>query len=126
MSEFSGESIQAVRERLLAGMACYMRGTDDQAGSDWDCGYSQAHIDRCATIVDEYLAAVAPNQNLPECQIRTEVKNIVAKLNSLNDECAGALIETDQREDLCMLILTAATEAGLTTTEDITEEWREW
>ena len=40
---------------------------------------------------------------------------------------AGGRIETDQREQLCALIITAANRAGLVSgVYDITEEWREW
>jgi hypothetical protein len=39
----------------------------------------------------------------------------------------GLLIETDQREQLCELIIAAAQRAGLVSdVYDITEEWREW
>ena len=55
------------------------------------------------------------------------VKTAVVKLNKLNDRCDGSLIETDQREQLCELIITAARGAGLSSDKyDITEEWREW
>jgi hypothetical protein len=54
------------------------------------------------------------------------IKETVVRLNDLNDRCGGALIETDQREDLCQIILVAARGAGLTTLADVTEAWREW
>jgi hypothetical protein len=50
----------------------------------------------------------------------------ILDLNGLNEQGEFSLIETDQREALCQLILTAATRAGLDTDEDVTEEWREW
>jgi hypothetical protein len=55
------------------------------------------------------------------------VKTAVVKLNRLNEQCYGCLIETDQREQLCELIISAAKRAGLVSTVyDITEEWRDW
>jgi hypothetical protein len=54
------------------------------------------------------------------------VKRVVLKLNKLNASCDGALIETDQREDLCELIQTAAKSAGLNSDQDATVSWREW
>ncbi len=67
-----------------------------------------------------------PNHKLPHDQILAAAKQAVLNLNALNKECGGRLIETDQREDLCELILVAAKLAGLESDEDITEEWREW
>jgi len=47
--------------------------------------------------------------------------------NKLNGECDYSLIETDQREDLCELITSAADHAGLeSSVYDIIEEWRDW
>ena len=54
------------------------------------------------------------------------VNAAVVKLNTLNDRCDGVLIETDQHEQLCALIIAAAQRAGLVSEEyDITAEWRE-
>jgi hypothetical protein len=50
----------------------------------------------------------------------------VPALNELNDRCDGCLIETDQREQLCDILIAAAKNAGLDSDEDITEAWREW
>jgi hypothetical protein len=126
MPEFPNEAIQSVRQRLLDGMVNFMKAAGNDQDAESGCGYSPGHVDRCAKILDEYLATVAADKKLSEARIREAVKTAVCELNSLNDECDGALIETDQREELCQIILVAATEAGLTTTDDITEEWREW
>jgi hypothetical protein len=51
----------------------------------------------------------------------------ILRLNKLNEECDGSLIETDQREDLAKLINLAAKHAGLeSSADDITYKWREW
>jgi hypothetical protein len=50
----------------------------------------------------------------------------VPALNELNDRCDGCLIETDQREQLCDILIAAAKNAGLDSDEDITQAWREW
>lgn len=113
------EALRDVRRRLLDGMASYLR-------DEPDCGYSRRHIDRCAAIVDAYLAAVAPAAARSPAGVREAVREVVLDLNDLNAECRGGLIETDQRELLCKLILTAARRAGLDTRADITEEWRAW
>ncbi len=118
MPNFPNEAVTKVRHRLLDGMASYMTRSAD-------CGYTQLHIDRCAAILDGYLAAMTPDRQRTDEQILSLVKQTVLKLNDLNAE-TGSLIETDQREDLCQLIQTAATQAGLKTTDDVTEEWRLW
>lgn len=123
MPMYPNEEVTQIRQRLLDGMADYMKGDGD---TSWDCGYSQADIDRCLVIVDVYLAKVASGLKVSQDEIRNAVKKAVLDLNDLNGQAGGALIETDQREDLCALLLTVAQRAGLGTDEDITEEWREW
>ena len=55
-----------------------------------------------------------------------EDKEAVLELNVLNDKCGEGLIETDQREAICQLLLVSAQDAGVGTDDDITEEWRRW
>ena len=58
---------------------------------------------------------------------RIDVKKTILRLNELNEEVDGSLIETDQREYLCKLIDLAAGHAGLeSSADDITYKWREW
>jgi len=100
MAKSPNKSIQNVRQHLLDGMVRYMQGKLSQVGAARHCGYSQAHIDRCAAIVDAYLATVAPASKPSQKQILAAVKQAVLDLNSLNAECEGDLIETGQREGL--------------------------
>ena len=111
------EPLNVVRQRLLKGMTDYMA----IAG-----GYTQSHIDQCKVIIDRYLSEVGSQAKMSQDQIRDAVQRSVIDLNRLNEEAGEGLIETDQREDLCELILHAAVNAGLDTDEDVTEEWREW
>ena len=102
--------------------------TDPDFDPDFDAEYTQVDIDRCAKIIDGFLASL---EDIPKGKehgsILKAVKAAVTKLNKLNDRCDGTLIETDQREQLCELIITAAKRAGLVSSVyDITEEWREW
>ncbi|MEL6399187.1 MAG: hypothetical protein AAFR26_08895 [Cyanobacteria bacterium J06626_4] len=124
MPELPAQSITEVRRRLLEHMVSFMEGDENE--TDFDCGYTQADIDRCAAIVDAYLADIAANTDPDKDQLRFIIKKAVLQLNDLNDSCGGSLIETDEREDLCEIILVAAQACGLTTTQDITEEWRDW
>ncbi len=135
----------ARKQDIIDGMTEYMKlggaedADDPDFDPDFDAGYVQANIDSCAEILDSFLEALTEaveghdldddeddGGELNE-QITEAVKTVVQALNVLNEQCDGSLIETDQREQLCDLIITAASEAGLDTEgQDITEEWREW
>lgn len=55
------------------------------------------------------------------------VRDAVLALNVLNEQCGGELIETDQREDLCEVLLRAGALRGFHyADDDVTEEWRDW
>lgn len=99
----------------------------DSSDPDFDAGYTQAEVDRCSSILDAFLATLAPIDGPGNsAAIMEATERAVLALNDLNDECDGGLIETDQREQLCEIIILAAKDAGLETDEDITEEWRDW
>jgi len=119
MPNYANESIPAVRQRLLEEM---MSCIDAVPG----CDYEQEDVNRCAAILDNYVAKLNSKSNLMEAEIRDTVKQVVLDLNELNENCGHALIETDQREDICEIILASAQNAGLATEEDITQEWRLW
>ena len=119
------ESLAVIWERLLDGMFSYMKASEDP-GFGYACGYALKHIDRCAAITRDFLETLSALPKGQTAKIVAEVKRIVVKLNKLNASCDGALIQTDQREDLCRLIQTAANKAGLKADEDVTAEWREW
>ena len=107
------------RDQLITGMTEYM--------ADGDVGYAQEHVDRCAEIVDAYMASLRALAAPDQVAIMQFVQTAVLQLNELNEVTEGALIETGEREALWELIQTAAVDSGLVTTEeDITEEWREW
>lgn len=48
--------LQALKDKTLASMVDYMRNDEEDADHDpeFDPGYTQAEVDRCAEIVDEY------------------------------------------------------------------------
>lgn len=127
MSIPASPEVQSLKDDLLESMASFMRGEDDddEGSSGFEAGYTQDDIDRCAAIIDHFLIILSKTRGDGDA-IMEAVKEAVLELNTLNDNCDGNLIETDQRETLCELIITAAQDAGLDTDEDITEEWREW
>ena len=98
----------------------YFHGPD----AENEAGYSEADVDQCDDLLTSYLDRVSRMSD--DDSITSEVRRIVVQLNDLNAHCGYRLIETDQREQIVPLILTAATQAGLTATVDITEQWREW
>ena len=120
-----GESATVARKRLLDGLFSYMKASEDP-GRGYACGYQLRHIDRCAAITRDYLKRLASPPMRNQERLLDEIRRVVQKLNRLNASCDGALIETDQREDLCQLILQAARKAGLKSDADVTEAWREW
>lgn len=109
--------MNALKDSILDGMRGFVADMDEPY-------YPLEKVDECGRIIDDFLAAMSAARG--EAAILTQVEKTVLALNTLNDECDGSLIETDQREELCELIQGAANAAGLEASEDITEPWREW
>jgi hypothetical protein len=120
------EKLIELKSEIIEGMLAYMQPDDDD--DDFDPGYTEEGVNKCAQILTEYLATVfEPSAQGNTEKIMSAVKKTVLELNDLNAECEHSLIETDQREGICELIISAAAEAGLQSEEyDITGEWREW
>jgi hypothetical protein len=123
-----------LKQQIIDDMISYMKyggadGENDPAyDPEFDAGYTHKHVDQFSVIIDEFLASL---NKAPEAQkneyIMAVVKNTILRLNKLNERCDYSLIETDQREAICPLIIFAANQAGLESSQyDITEEWREW
>lgn len=115
--------LQSLKTDALAGMREYLAGVIDSGGEP---GYTGADVGECGRILDVYLARVAGATRGDDEAVLAAVQDAVLALNVLNERCGKHLIETDQREQLCELILRAASLAGVGSGEDITEPWREW
>jgi hypothetical protein len=134
MAQPVNQEILNLKQQIIDDMISYMKyggadGENHRADDpEFDAGYTQKHVDQCSVILDEFLALLEkPPETQKNKYIMAVVKNTVLKLNKLNEKCDGGLIETDQREDICKLIISAAHQAGLESGNiDITEEWREW
>ncbi|MFD1298604.1 hypothetical protein ACFQ4Q_18430 [Lysobacter gummosus] len=112
-----------LKSEILDGMRSYR---EDLAQDGADAGYSDGEIDECERIIDRFLDAIVAAQG-DRVAGRAAIKQAVLALNALNARCGYTLIETDQREGLCELILGAAAQAGAVQgEEDVTEQWREW
>src|SRR5689334_15534268 len=113
--------LQELETALIKDMVSYMKfggaenETDPDYDPDFDAGYTQKHVNRCAKIIRAYLDALGRMGGSERNQkILTQAKKAVLALNKLNEECDGSLIETDQREEICSLMIIAAKNAGLT------------
>jgi len=112
-----------LKSEILDGMRSYM---EEVAEDGSDAGYTAQDIDDCEGIIDRFLAAIAHAAG-DNARASGAVKDAVLALNALNARCGHSLIETDQREGLCELIIRVAATAGVGSgQDDITEEWREW
>ncbi|CAM4041032.1 MULTISPECIES: hypothetical protein [Bacillus] len=88
--------------------------------------FTEENISATNTVLDTYINNLQQlGENPTEVEVMQVVKEVVLKINELNDEY-DYFIETMEREDLYEFIDAAARIAGLESEEDITEEWREW
>jgi hypothetical protein len=114
-----------LQNEVIDGMVSYMEGDEDD-DEDFDPGYTKEAVEHCDQILKKYLEAIS-SSNGDSANIMATAKSTVLALNALNEKNGHNLIETDQREGICELIITAANLAGLKPEiDDITEEWREW
>ena len=110
------ETLAAKMATLLAGMRDFMAP---------DVSYDEQHVAECERILNEHATSIDRSRDAAAALVA--VRNTVMKLNALNDRCDGALIETDQREQICEFIIQAGAMRGFNRPdEDVTEEWREW
>lgn len=87
--------------------------------------YTERDIDACQGILNVYRLKMAQTNSKKEGM--ELVRTTVLQLNSLNEKCGGALIETGEREQIADIIILAGSIKGYNTIdEDITEQWREW
>lgn len=115
--------LNQIKADLLDRMREYMA---DVSGDGDDPGYTEADIAKCEYVLGSFLAKVHSAGVGNSASVMAAVREAVLSLNALNESCDNSLIETDQREQICELIIQAAAAAGVGSGEDITEEWREW
>jgi hypothetical protein len=87
--------------------------------------YREADVRECDKILTGHLRAVESAADRAEAL--RHVHDTILRLNELNNRCDGQLIETDQREYICAVIIHAGSLCGFNAAdEDVTEPWREW
>ena len=110
-------AIVELRKRLIQGMREFMQ--------DAEVAYDESHIELCDAILVEFLNDISSATD--RSSALHVVKEAVLKLNALNERCVGELIETDQREDICALMIRGGHLRGFNgVDEDTTEQWRDW
>ena len=104
-------------EELTRGMLEYME--------DGPVNYTEEDVQSCREILVAFIDALKQAKSREAA--KDVVKSTVLQLNTLNEVCEGELIETDQREEICGLIINATALLGFNESgADLTEEWREW
>ena len=132
MNSISAQSLRDEKQDIIREIVCYMKyGTtcDDEAGDpeiEFDAGYQQAEVDRCDAILEDFIATMQAHHQADPEVLLADVKTTVESLNRLNDECNCSILETDQRESICMLINNGLRFAGMEPEGDVTEPWRDW
>ena len=123
------EFIARREAEVTAPMLAYYRSWS----AEGEGGYTEKHIQKCADHLDAYAAEIAaidaPAGAKRDKKIMSAVKKVVLALNKLNEKTDYELLETDERESICVLITDAAVQAGLTELpedDDVTGEWREF
>lgn len=116
MNLIEDSQIKEVKARLIEGMVDFM---------DEDTEYNQTHIDSCEKLLTAYLEGASGVDS--KDALMSKVELTVVALNELNESVDHELIETDQREDICAIIIRAGALRGFNgENDDITEDWRDW
>ena len=118
-------NVQAFYDRIHEEVAEPMLDFMQECGDD--AAFSAADVECCRTLLKSYIDALNALPAPSDERIMSEVRRVVLALNELNEATEDALIETSEREAICILIQEAAEECGLQAEiEDVTEEWRDW
>lgn len=126
-------TIQEFKARREAEVTAPMLEYYRSWAEDGEGGYTEKHIQKCADLLDAYAAELsaidAPAGAKRDKKIMAAVKKVVIALNKLNAKTDYEMLETDERDNICVLIQDAAVEAGLSVLpedDDVTGEWREF
>ena len=115
------EFYDRITEEVVEPMLDFMKECGD------DAEFSAEDVESCKTLLKNYVDTLTELTDPADDRIMAEVKRVVLALNALNEAADYALIETSEREAICILIQDAAVECGLQADiVDVTEEWRDW
>ena len=87
--------------------------------------YTAKDVEQCILLINNYRSDLSKTKTKEEgFKI---VKRLVNDLNKLNEKCEHQLIETDQREQICAIIMLSGNMKGYNSkTEDFTQNLRDW
>jgi hypothetical protein len=108
-------------ETVVAPMLAYL----EECGAD--CMFKKQDVQACERILLRYLDSLEKLSAPSDQAILACVEKAVLDLNKLNEKTDYALLETEERENICEWMQTAAVACGLSDdVDDVTGEWREW
>jgi hypothetical protein len=126
MSKNIPDVLAAYKDMAIQSMTEYLNFVPED-GSEFDAGYRRKDIEACEALLTKFLNDIAMKKDTGDAYILMSAEELVLKLNDLNESCDGSLIETDQREYICEMIIKAASLCGfLRNGVDITDKWRAW
>ncbi len=109
--------IQTISKNLRTGMLEYM--TVEKVA------YTANDVEECMSLINTYLSDLSKTKTKEEGL--NAVEKVVSRLNILNKKCQYQLIETDQREQICAIIILSGNVKGYNSkTEDVTQNLRDW
>jgi len=116
---------------LLEAKAKYPFESWREAGVNGLEQYTEENCNKAKAILDQLISElIGLGEDAPEENKIGKFKVAVESLNELNDETGGALIETDEREELCPLIDAIAEKVGIDPKKyeggDLAYQWRDW
>ena len=100
---------------------------------DGEADFSEKHISKCADVMRDYAKTLSemtlPKGAARDKKIMAAVKKLILSLNKLNEKTDYAMLETEERDNICVLVQDFAIACGLVALpedDDITGEWREF
>ncbi|MBE6585586.1 MAG: hypothetical protein E7645_03565 [Ruminococcaceae bacterium] len=121
---------QRLTDEVVTPMQEYLKLCLSDGG---EADFSEKHIEKCAELVRTYgktLSQLSDSQGAArDKKIMAAVKKLILALNKLNEKTDYAMLETDERENICALVQDFAVACGLTDIPedgDVTGEWREF
>lgn len=120
---FENETIKKILIRLEEWMINYLEYEDEDLEDE--IAYNKSDIENCMNIMNNFLEKIEIIKNKENAL--SLVEETIKKLNKLNEKCEYELIETEQREDICEIIILATNLKWLNPeSEDLTEEFRDF
>ena len=92
----NNKEIEEVKSRLFQGMLEFIK--DDE-----DAEYSSDEVDQCDSILKNFLSNSSKSDS--KDTFIQEVRKTVLALNDLNESVDYSIIGTDQREDICEILI---------------------